>query len=358
MRYRNNCKCMLSDAGEKTTDHEIQQLTESIKEKNDSLAELKHEQQSLEQKIKDLTEDLKKQAQARETAFSLIETEKATTTKLTNENRALASELGAFHQAANDMKSRLTAMEVELSIKTTKAARLSDELEKSQALLQKHEEESTEQSQMIKSLKLEIENLQQRSAKELSEEQTNKCVFQETISSLRRECETMMASSLEKSMRIKALEQEVGQIREEMCQRQTLYDQLEKKQGAQREENRNLLGRIETERLVVEQMKRSYSELEAELHGVAQQLAVLKEQQQVFLQSSERVGELEEKLGEKEAHCGDLEQRLLRTQNKLNQVEERQRLMESSLKERRKEMKDNLIHKNAELEIKAQELLQ
>lgn len=359
MHYRNNCKCMLNDGEEKTKDQEIQRLEETLKEKNDFLAELKHEHHSLDQKLKDLTEELKKQAQACEAAFSLLETEKATTTKLTTENRSLASELSDFQQAASDMKSRLTAMETELNIKTTGTAKLSDEFQKAQALLRKHEDEATEQSQTIKSLKLENEKLQQKlSTKELSEGQTNKCVFQETIAALRRECETMASTSLEKSRRIMSLEQEVSQIREEMCQKQTLCNQLEQEKGAQREENQHLLNRYEAERLIVEQMKKSLSELETELHGVTQQLAVLKEQQQAFTHNSERVGELQKKLGEKETHCVDLEQKLLQTQNKLDQVEERDRHVESSLKERRKEVEDILVHKSAEMEIKAQELLQ
>ncbi|XP_034165332.2 kinesin-like protein KIF20B isoform X1 [Pangasianodon hypophthalmus] len=359
VHYRNNCKCMLNDAEEKTKDQEIQQLAEALKEKNDYLAELKHERHSLDQKLKDLTEDLKQQGHACDAALSLLETEKAATAKLTNENRALVNELGDFQQAANDMKSRLTAMETELSIKTTEAAKLSEELQKAQVLLQKHQEEATEQSQKIKSLKLEAENLRQKlSAQELSEGQTNKCVFQETIAALRRECETVMSMSQEKSRRIMTLEQEVSQIREEMCQKQTLCNQLEQERGAQREEKQHLLGRYEAEKLIVEQLKRSHSELETELLGVRQQLAVLEEQQQAFTHSSKRVGELEKKLSEKEAHCADLEQRLLQTQNKLNQAEERDRQVESSLKKRRKEVEDSLVHKNAELEIKAQELLQ
>lgn len=359
LHYRNNCKCKLGDGDEKTKEQEIQQLVETINQKNNILAELKRERNSLEQKLKDLTEDLKNQAQKCGTAFSLLETEKTATTKLTNENRALASELCDFQQEANDMKSRLIAMETELSIKTTEAAKLSEELQKAQALLQEHEEEATEQSQMIKSLKLETEDLRQKlSAKQLSEGQTNKCVFQETIAALRRECETMMSTSQEKSRRITALEQEVSQIREEVCQKQTLCSQLEQERGVQREENQHLLSRYEAERLVVEQMKRRHSELETELHGVRQQLAVLEAQQQAFIHSSERVGELEKKLDEKEASCADLEQRLLQTQNKLDQAEQRDRHVESSLKERRKEVEDNLIHKNAELENKTQELLQ
>ncbi|XP_017339812.1 kinesin-like protein KIF20B isoform X3 [Ictalurus punctatus] len=359
LHYRNNCKCMLNDDKERTKDQEIQQLAETLKEKNDLLAELKHERNSLDQKVKDLTEDLKKQARACEAAFSLLEAEKAVTTKLINENSALACELSDFQEAANDMKSRLTAMETELSFKTTEAAKLSEELQKAQALLWKHEEEATEQSQTIKSLKLETENLQQKlSAQELSEEQTNKCVFQETIAALRRECETVMSTSQEKSRRIMALEQEVNQIREEMCRKKTLCNQLEQERGAQREENQHLLGRYEAERLIVEQMKRRHSELETELHGLRQQLLVLEEQQQAFTHSSEKVGELGKKLGEKEALCADLEQRLLQTQSKLDQVVESDRHVESSLKQKTKEVEDNLVHKNAELEIKAQELLQ
>lgn len=359
MHYRNNCKCTFRDGVEKTKDQEIQQLAETLKEKNDFLAELKREQHSLEQKLKDLSEDLKEQVHKCDTAFSLLETEKTVTTKLTDENRALARELSVFQQAASDMTSRHTAMETELRIQTTEAAKLSEELQKAQALLRKHEEEATEQSQMIKSPKLETENLdQQLGAKELSDGQINKCVFQETIATLRRECETMMSTSLEKSRRITALMQEISQMREEMYQKQTLCTQLEEERGAQKEENQHLLGCYEAKTLVVEQMKRRHSELETELHGVRHQLAVLEEQQQTFTHSSERVGELEKKLDEKETYCADLEQRLLQTKNTLDQAEERKRCLESSLKESRKEVEDNLEDKNAELEIKAQELLQ
>ncbi|XP_060795753.1 kinesin-like protein KIF20B isoform X2 [Neoarius graeffei] len=358
LHYRNNCKCRLNDE-EKTKDQEIQQLAEILKEKNNFLDKLECERHSLNQKLKDLTEDLQKQAHACEAAFSSLETEKAATAKLTNENRELASRLSDFQQAANDMKSRLAAMENELSIKTMEATKLSEELHKAQALLHKHEEEATEQSEMIKSLKLEAENLHQKlSAQEISEEHTNKCAFQETIAALHKECETMMSTSQEKSRRIMTLEQEVSQMSEEMHQKQSLCNQLEQERGALREENQHLLGRYEAERQIVEQMKRSHSELETELHGVRQQLADLEEQQQAFTHSSERVRELEKKLGEKEAHCADLEQRLLQTQNKLDKAEERERDVESSLKERRKELEDNLVQKNAELEIKAQELLQ
>ncbi|KAK3559427.1 hypothetical protein QTP86_013498 [Hemibagrus guttatus] len=357
--YRNNCKCRLNDGNEKTKDQEIHQLAETLKEKNDFLAELNRERDSLDQKLKDLTEEIKKQAHACEAAFSLLETEKSATTKLTNENQALATELRDLQQEATDMKVRLSAKDTELKIKKMEASRLSEELQKAQAHLQKHEEDATERSQTIQSLKLETENLRQKlSAQELSKEQTNKCVFQETIAALRRECETMMSTSQEKSRRITALEQEVSQLREEMCQKQTLCNQLEQERGAQREENQHLLSRYEAERMIVEQMKRSHSELETELHDVRQQLAVLEEQQQAFKHSSERVGELEKKLAEKEAHCADLEQKLLQTKTKLDQAEERGRCVESSLNERIKEVEDKLIHKNTELEIKAQDLLQ
>ncbi|XP_058263209.1 kinesin-like protein KIF20A isoform X1 [Hemibagrus wyckioides] len=355
--YRNNCKCRLNDDGdEKTKQQEIHQLAETLKEKNDLLAELNRERDSLDQKLKDLTEELKKQAHACEAAFSLLETEKSATTKLTNENQALATELRDLQQEATDMKVRLTAKETEFKIKKLEASRLSEELQKAQAHLQKHEEDATERSQTIKSLKLETENLRQKlSAQELSKEQTNKCAFQETIAALRRECETMMSTSQEKSRRITALEQEVSQLREEMCQKQTLFEQ---ERGAQREETQHLLSRYEAKRTIVEQMKRSHSELETELHDVRQQLAVLEEQQQAFKHSSERVGELENKLAENEAHCADLEQRLLQTKNKLDQAEERHRCVESSLNERIKEVEDKLIYKNTELETKAQELLE
>lgn len=314
------------------------------------MAELNRERHSLDQKLKDLTEELKNQTHACEDAVSLLETEKAATTKLSKENQSLTTELRDLQEAANDMKTRLTAKDTELNIKKIEASRLSEELQKTQALLQKHEEEAIEKSQTIKCLKLETQ--------ELLKEQTNKCIFQETIAALRRECEVMMSTSQEKSRKITSLEQEVSQLREEMCQKQNLCYQLEQEQGAQREKNQQLLSRYEAKKLILEQMKRSHSELETELHGVREQLAVLEKQQQAFTHSSERLGQVEKQLAEKEAHCADLEQRLLQTQKKLDQAEKRDRCEERSLYERRKEMENKLDHKNTELEMKAQKLLQ
>uniref|UniRef100_A0AAR2LAE4 Kinesin motor domain-containing protein n=1 Tax=Pygocentrus nattereri TaxID=42514 RepID=A0AAR2LAE4_PYGNA len=317
LHYRNNCRCMLNDGKWETKDQEIQQLVQALKEKDKCLDELKQEQLSLMQKVNDLRQDLTKQARAYEVAVSSLETEKAATMKLSNENRALASELNVLQQAASDMNSKLRAMETELSTHASVAAKLSEQLQTAKALIREREEECCEQSSMIESLKLEAEELRQKLS---TQGQKKGCEFQETIEALRKECEVMMSSTQEKSRKIKAMEQELSQTREEMCHIQNQCNQLKQERDAQREETQNVLGHYEAEKLVVEQMKGSLSELQTELEGLKQQLAQLGQHEQ-----------------------------------------EEKRTIESSKArddaERRREMEEELLHKDAELEAKAQELL-
>ncbi|KAL7857127.1 hypothetical protein SRHO_G00160260 [Serrasalmus rhombeus] len=371
LHYRNNCRCMLNDGKWEMKDQEIQQLVQTLKEKDKCLDELKHEQLSLMQKVNDLRQDLTKQAHAYEVAVSSLETEKAATMKLSNENRALASELNVLQQAASDMSSKLRAMETELSTHASVAAKLSEQLQTAKALIREREEECCEQSSMIESLKLEAEELRQKLS---TQGQKKGCEFQETIEALRKECEVMMSSTQEKSRKIKAMEQELSQTREEMCHIQNQCNQLKQERDAQREETQNVLGHYEAEKLVVEQMKGSLSELQTELEGLKQQLAQLGQHEQAFTRSSERVLELEKELAEREAHCTALQKKLLHTQKELGQTEEvlkkerckieeeeEKRTIESSKArddaERRREMEEELLHKDAELEAKAQELL-
>ncbi|XP_036428902.1 kinesin-like protein KIF20B [Colossoma macropomum] len=371
LHYRNSCKCMLNDGKWEMKDQEIQQLAQALKEKDKCLDELKHEHLSLKQKVKDLMEDLTKQARAYEAAVSSLETEKAATMKLTNENKALASELNVLQQAASDMSSKLRAMETELSTQASVAAKLSEQLQTAKALIREREEECCEQSSMIESLKLEAEDLRQKLS---TRGQKKGCEFQETIEALRKECEVMMSSTQEKSRKIKAMEQELSQTREEMCHMQNQCNQLKQERDAQREETQNVLGRYEAEKLVVEQMKGSLSELQTELDVLKQQLAQLGQHEQAFMRSSESVLELEKELAEREAHCASLQEKLLHTQNELGQAEEvlkkercrtaeeeEKRTAESSKAkddaERRRVMEEELLHKDVELEAKAQELL-
>ncbi|KAL7869066.1 hypothetical protein AOLI_G00130540 [Acnodon oligacanthus] len=371
LHYRNNCKCMLNDGKREVKDEEVQQLVQALKEKDQCLDELKHEQLSLKQKVNDLMEDLTKQARAYEGAVSSLETEKAATMKLSNENRALASELNVLQQAASDMSSKLRAVETELSTQTSVAAKLSEQHQTAKALIREREEECCEQSSMIESLKLEAEELRQKLS---TQGQKRSCEFQETVEALRKECEVMMSSTQEKSRKIKAMEQELSQTREEMCHIQNQCNQLKQERDAQREETQNVLGRYKAEKLVVEQMKGSMSELQTELEGLKQQLAQLGQHEQAFTRSSERVLELEKELAEREAHCAALQKKLLHTENELGQTkevlkkercrieeDEEKRTVESSKArddaERRREMEEGLLHKDAELEAKAQELL-
>ncbi|XP_072524163.1 kinesin-like protein KIF20B [Salminus brasiliensis] len=372
LHYRSNCKCILSGGNPETQDQEMQQLVQALTEKDQCLDELKHEQLSLKQKLKDLTEDLTKQACAHEAAVASLESEKAATMKLTNENGALASELNVLQQAASDMCSELKSMETKLSTQATAAAKLSEELETAKALIREREGERTELSSTIECLKLEAKNLRQELG---AQGQKSGCEFQETIQALRKECEVVMSNTQEKSRRIKALEQELAQTREEMSHMQDQCRQLDQELDAQRQENQNILGRYEAEKLAVEQMKIKQSELRAELDDVKQQLAQQEQHEQAFTRSSLRVMELEKELSEREAHCAALQERLLHTQDELGKAkdvlkkercrtseEEKRKTSESSkawdeAERRRREMEEKLVHKDADLEVKTQELL-
>ncbi|XP_022524563.2 kinesin-like protein KIF20B isoform X1 [Astyanax mexicanus] len=373
LHYRNNCKCILSSGNQDVKDQEIQQLEKALQEKDLCLDELKQKQHSLEQNLKDLTDDLAKQTCAHEAAVSLLEAEKAAAVKLANENRDLASKLCVLQQAASDLSSELRAKEAELSSQASVAAKLSEELQTARALIREREEECSNLFDTVESLKLEAENLRQ----ELSDQgRKSGCEFQETIEALRKECELVMSNTQEKSKRIKTLEQELTQTKEEMCHMQNQCTQLKQEQDAQKEENQNILGHYEAEKLAVEQMKIRQSELQAELDDVKQQLVQQEQHEQAYARSSLRVMELETELSEREGHCAALQERLLHTQDELGKAknvlkkersrsssEEQEKTNAESSKardeaeRRRREMEEQLVHKDAELEAKTQELL-
>uniref|UniRef100_W5KK23 Kinesin family member 20Bb n=1 Tax=Astyanax mexicanus TaxID=7994 RepID=W5KK23_ASTMX len=337
LHYRNNCKCILSSGNQDVKDQEIQQLEKALQEKDLCLDELKQKQHSLEQNLKDLTDDLAKQTCAHEAAVSLLEAEKAAAVKLANENRDLASKLCVLQQAASDLSSELRAKQAELSSQASVAAKLSEELQTARALIREREEECSDLFDTVESLKLEAENLRQ----ELSNQgRKSGCEFQETIEALRKECELVMSNTQEKSKRIKTLEQELTQTKEEMCHMQNQCTQLKQEQDAQKEENQNILGHYEAEKLAVEQMKIRQSELQAELDDVKQQLAQQEQHEQAYARSSLRVMELETELSERE--------------EKTNAESSKAR---DEAERRRREMEEQLVHKDAELEAKTQELL-
>ncbi|XP_076844275.1 uncharacterized protein LOC143489262 [Brachyhypopomus gauderio] len=90
------------------------------------------------------------------------------------------------------MSTKLQALETDLSIQTSTVIDLSEELQKAKALLRDGEEERTQQSRTISSLKLEVGELQQKNIK------------------------AIMTTLHEKSRKIEALETELSRTRKEM----------------------------------------------------------------------------------------------------------------------------------------------
>ncbi|XP_066522684.1 kinesin-like protein KIF20B isoform X2 [Hoplias malabaricus] len=367
VHYRNNCKCILSANKQEIKDHKIQQLTQAFKDKDECSDELTQEQ-LLQQKVKDLTEDLMKQASACEAAVSSLEKARAANMKLTDENRALGSEINVLQQAASNMSSKLKAMETELSTQMTVAANLSEQLHMAKALIREREEECSEQFSTIESLKLEAENLRQKLG---TQGKMNDSKFQYTVEALRKECEAMMSTTQEKSRRIKAVEQELNETKMELCHFQNQCNQLKQERDALKEEHDNILSLYNSKKLALEQFQRSHSELQSELDSLRQQL---EQREQAFTHSAENVVQLQKELAEREAHGAALQERLLHTQEELGQAQEDLKKQQSRTEEeeknaaesskvrddahrRRREMEEELIHKDTKLQIKTQELL-
>ncbi|XP_076844172.1 uncharacterized protein LOC143489205 [Brachyhypopomus gauderio] len=137
---------------------------------------------------------------------SMLETERAATTRLTAENQALTCKLVEFQQITNEMSTKLQALETDLSIQTNTVVDLSEELQEAKAVLRDGEEERTQQSSTISSLKLEVGELQQK-LHTLSRE--SDCDFQRNIKAI-------MITLNEKSRKIEALETELSRTRKEM----------------------------------------------------------------------------------------------------------------------------------------------
>lgn len=341
LHFRNNCKCLLNEDSEskeeKMTSQETQQLLQELKMKDDRLNELNIENCSLEKTVCDLSDRLAELSRAHEATVAM---ERAEVSKVTNENKALANELHVLQQAANEMSSKLKTIQMELSTQTKMASELSEKLDAAIALIKQHQAESCSQSKTIESLMTEADHLRQElSACQLSHDK-NKA-----------ECERMVELSQEKSRQISDLEQEVSQNRANMCQLEELCTQLKYERDAQAQEYQNLLSRYEAQKFVMAQ-KRSNSEL-------LEELTALKHQQ----------GRKEEQEQDSRDDCWKtLQEKFMETLSKLNQREEVlnvvRAIVENEISKARDEakrritaMENDLAHKDAQLEIKAQELL-
>ncbi|XP_076844304.1 uncharacterized protein LOC143489286 [Brachyhypopomus gauderio] len=192
LHYRKKCKCLVNNGKEEVKDQEIQRLVQTLKKKDELLDQMQHEQHSLKEKVKELANDLMQQDLVYRNTVSTLETERAAATRLTAENQALSSKLVEFQQVTDYMSTKLQALETDLSIQTSTVIDLSEELQKAKALLRDGEEERTQQSRTISSLKLEVGELQQKNIK------------------------AIMTTLHEKSRKIEALETELSRTRKEM----------------------------------------------------------------------------------------------------------------------------------------------
>ncbi|XP_051770957.1 kinesin-like protein KIF20B isoform X4 [Ctenopharyngodon idella] len=341
LHFRNNCKCLLNEDSEhreeEMTSQETQQLLQELKMKDDRLNELNLENCSLEKTVCDLSDRLAELTRAHESTVAM---ERAEVSKVTNENKALANELHVIQQAANEMSSKLKTIQMELSTQTKMASELSEKLDAARALIKQHQAESCSQSKTIESLMIEADHLRQElSARQLSHDKNEA------------ECEMMVELSQEKSRQISDLEQEVSQTRANVCQLEELCTQLKYERDAQAQEYQSLLSRYEAQKFVVAQI-RSNSEL-------LEELTALKHQQ----------GRKEEQEQDSRDDCWKtLQDKFMQTLSKLNQHEEVlnvvRAIVENEISKARDEakrritaMENDLAHKDAELEIKAQELL-
>ncbi len=340
LNFRNDCKCMLKEDGEprgdEITSQETQQLLQELKMKEEQLNELKLERSSLEKKVCDLSDRLAELNHAHEATVVM---ERAEVYKVTNENKTLANELHALQQAANEMSSKLKTLEIKLNTQTKIANVLSEELDAAKALIKQHQADVCSQSKTIESSMTEADHLRQ----ELS-------ICQLSHVKKEAECEKMVELSHEKSRQISDLEQEVSQTRANLCQLEELYSQLKYESDAQAQEYQSLLSRYEAQKFVVAQIK-SNSEL-------LEDLTALKHQQ----------GRIEEQEQDSRDDCWKtLQDKLIQMLSKLNQHEEVlniiRTIVENEITKARDEaerrinaMEKDLAHKDAKLEIKAQEI--
>ncbi|KAL1264226.1 hypothetical protein QQF64_004581 [Cirrhinus molitorella] len=309
---------------------------QELKMANEKLNELKLERCSLEKKVSDLSDRLAELTHAHEATVAM---ERAEVNKVTNENKALASDLHVLQEAANEMSSKLKTMHMELSTQTKIDNELSEELDAAKALIKEHQAESCSQSKTIESLMTEADSLRQEL--QLSQLSCNKTEA---------ECERMVELSHEKSRQINDLEQEVSQTRANMCQLEELCSQLKYERDAQAQDYQSLLSSYEAQKFVVAQIK-SNSELLEELNALKHQQGSIEKQEQ-----------------DSRGDCWkSLQDKLIQTLSKLNQHEEVlnivRTIVENEISKARDEakrritaMEKDLAYKDTELETKAQEL--
>ncbi|XP_030630938.1 kinesin-like protein KIF20B [Chanos chanos] len=385
LHLRNNCKCVRSndhvsdEEGResqvglvKSRNLDIQKLVEEVKSKDEILDELRYEKSSLEHTVQCLTKDLEKQEQACEAALSSLTAERTETAKLTDENKALTSELRLLQVTAYELSTKLKSTESKLSTQKEITDKLTEDLEATKTLLKERDDESSVQSKTIESLMREAERLRQKLAKEeFSPAQRSSSAFRDTIEALRKECEKMVGTSQDKNLQIENMEKELNQAREQVRLLEQQCHQLRQERDVQSDKIQSLLSSYEAEKLTAKQMRSTHCEQQATLE---QQLAELQEQVQASRSSSDRITKLENELAAKESQIQSLQENLREAQIQLGQEQEERRRdrcrardeeeeqrMEISrqrdeTKKRITEVKAELAQKDGALERSAQEL--
>ncbi|XP_076844269.1 uncharacterized protein LOC143489285 isoform X3 [Brachyhypopomus gauderio] len=262
-------------------------IKETLKKKDELLDQMQHEQHSLKEKVMELSSDLTKQDLVYRNTVSMLETERAATTRLTAENQALTWKLVEFQQITNEMSTKLQALETDLSIQTNTVVDLSEELQKAKALLRNGEEERSQQSSTISSLKLEVGELQQ-TLHTLSRGRKSNCAYMAVVT-----------SSNEESRRIEAMERVLSSTRKEI---QKACEELRQKQDAEKNERSR---------------ERELAELKAMCTALREKLQQCQNEQAQVEKAQRRQKDMEEKLAHKDLELNSKAQEVLGLQKQM-----------------------------------------
>ncbi|CAB1311911.1 unnamed protein product [Coregonus sp. 'balchen'] len=320
----------------KATVQKLETVKGEIKRKSEYAEELKRERVSFEQTVQKLSDDLEEQTDDCEAVIASLEQERKETARLSKDNKALVNGIFLLQQTSQKVESSVKTLQTELTEQTERSAKVSEELEAARALLKGLKDESNGKSQTIESLTLETERLR-KEAEELkvSSAQRNNSKFHDTIDAMKRECESVVEKSVQKSQRIADLEQELNQVREQLSGQEELCSQLRHELETQRSEAQFNLQAYELEKGTYNEIMKSNADLKKLAGHQKEQILDLEVQVQASGGSSERVAALEKQLAEREAQCGALQERLEEAQRKLEEEESHRKSKEKVIEDMR-----------------------
>ncbi|XP_039992224.1 kinesin-like protein KIF20A [Xiphias gladius] len=341
----------------KGLEEDLRRRQEELRRREEEVQELKREQVLLEQKVQKLT-DLDECPNC-VSVFSSLESEQRETSRLLKENKALVN--GIFQ-----LQTEVTGLQKQLKEKTDRSDSLSEQLNTTETRLQDLQRQSEEKTRTISSLTEEVENLRDEVKEE--EGQSGSSVFHAAMEELKKESQSTLQRSAQKSQQIQDLQREKRRLEESLTHSENRCVELTEELANHKAEFSRLRAELESEgaalRGRLEEMARSEEERKRDWDREKQELHRVLTEKEKLLEETHRQREtltqelehLKEELQRRKEEEEKENRSVVEEERKVSVVEELKREIQRHQERRGRQQKEEEGERSKEFEAVKREM--